>query len=55
MEDKSQVSLEYIIMLSVILIVATIVVVLSTRILTLEESLRETITEFRNRFLGVKN
>ncbi|MFW5902319.1 MAG: class III signal peptide-containing protein [archaeon] len=52
MENKSQVSLEYIIMLSLVLIIGTIVVVLSTRILTLEESLRGTITEFRNRFLG---
>ncbi len=52
MENKSQVSLEYLIMLSLVIIIAAIVMVLTTRLFTIEDTIRETITGFRNRFLG---
>jgi len=51
--DKAQVSLEYLIMLSLVIIVATIALVLTTRILLMEETIRGTIVEFRRQFLGI--
>jgi len=53
--DRAQVSLEYLIMLSLVIIVATIALVLTTRILLMEETIRDTIIQYREQFLGITN
>ncbi len=53
MENKSQASLEYLIMLALVVIVAALALVLTGRIFLISRSIKSTITSFRNKILGL--
>lgn len=53
MENKSQASLEYLIMLALVIIVVSLALVLTGRIFLVSKSIKSTITSFRNKILGI--
>lgn len=54
MEDKSQTSLEYLIMLSLAIIIAAMAMVLTTRLLSIRTSIKTSIQAFRDKTLQIK-
>ncbi len=54
MENTSQTSLEYLIMLGLVVVIATLAMVLTGRIFTIKDSLMNSIKEFRETTLQIK-
>lgn len=54
MDNKAQVSIEYIIIVAVGLILAAVVVLLSTNLLGMKEGIKETIRAYRDRVFQLK-
>lgn len=54
MKNKSQTSLEYLIMLGLVIIIAGLAMVLTTRILTIKGSIKSTIQTFRDKTLQIE-
>lgn len=54
MENKSQTSLEYLIMVGIVVIIATLAILLTTRILNLESNVKETLKIYRERIIQIK-
>lgn len=54
MENTSQTSLEYLIMLGLVTIIAALAILLTARIFTMKTSLKSTIQSFRNKILQIE-
>ena len=54
MDDKAQISLEYLIMVTMSLAIAAAVVMLATNLFTLKETLKGNIELIRDKTLGLK-
>lgn len=54
MENKSQTSLEYLIMVGIVIIIATLAILLTTRLLNLEETVKETLRLYREKVIQIK-
>lgn len=54
MENKSQTSVEYLVMLGLVMIIATLAIVLTTRLLDMKDNLVATIKEFRSTILQIE-
>ncbi len=53
MENKSQTSLEYLIMVGIVVIIATLAIVLTTRVLNMESILRDTLRMYREKLIQI--
>lgn len=53
MENTSQTSIEYLIMLAVVITIAAVAILLTGRVLTIKESVKSTLKAFRNKLLGI--
>lgn len=53
MDDTAQVSLEYLVILALMLMLAALALTLTSRIISIERNLKVTIETFRDKLLGV--
>jgi len=53
MDNKAQLSLEYLVLVAVALLLATVATILATDLFSIKESIKLNIEEFRNRMLQI--